>query len=154
MTDKLEDIEASIDLSAPIGRVWHALTTPEQVEIWLGCLQFKPEIGHVFYMQPDQTKRESDDITGATHCEILEITPKKRLAFSWFLPGTPKTTVAIDVEELSASQTRVTLSHNGWDQFEPEAIRVIWEQLKGGWIGHVLPQLKSFIETEKDTEHS
>jgi len=137
----LADIEQRVTIEAGIDRVWEVLTEPTRVAAWLGCLQYRAEVGHLFYMQPDPAKRAAGDADGATHCEILEITPPTRLTFSWFLPGTPKTTVTLTLEAWGADLTEVTLAHTGWDQFEADDVRAIHEQLTLGWRDFVLPGL-------------
>ena len=165
----LADIEHRITIEAGIDRAWEVLTDPSHVAAWLGCLQYRAEVGHLFYMQPDPAKRAAGDIDGATHCEILEITPptrlarhsspggsawrpskpadvrtvplRGRLAFSWFLPGTPRTTVTLTLEARDGGATQVTLVHTGWDQFEADDVRAIHEQLTLGWRDFVLPGL-------------
>ena len=117
-TTALADIEHRITIEASADRVWHVLTDPARVAAWLGCLQYRAEVGHLFYMQPDPARRAAGDTDGATHCEILEITPPTRLAFSWFLPGTPRTIVTLTVEARGADLSEVTLVHTGWAQFD------------------------------------
>ena len=135
------DIEHRIKIDAGIDRAWEVLTDPPHVAAWLGCLHYTAEVGHLFYMQPDPARRAAGDIDGATHCEILEITPPTRLAFSWFLPGTPRTTVTLTLEARGADLTEVKLVHTGWDQFEADDVRAIHEQLTVGWRDFVLPGL-------------
>ena len=94
----LADIEHRITIEASADRVWDLLTDPARVTAWLGCMEYRAEVGHLFYMQPDAAKRAAGNTAGATHCEILEIAPPTRLAFSWFLPGTPRTTVTLTLE--------------------------------------------------------
>ena len=137
----LADIEHRITIEAGIDRAWEVLTDPSHVAAWLGCLQYRAEVGHLFYMQPDPAKRAAGDLDGATHCEILEITPPTRLAFSWFLPGTPRTTVTLTLEARDGGVTQVTLVHTGWDRFEAGDVRAIHEQLTIGWRDFVLPGL-------------
>ena len=137
----LADIEQRITIEAGIDRVWEVLTDPSHVAAWLGCLQYRAEVGHLFYMQPDPARRAAGDVAGATHCEILEIAPPTRSAFSWFLPGTPRTTVTLTLEARDAGVTRVMLVHTGWDQFEADDVRAIHEQLTVGWRDFVLPGL-------------
>ena len=137
----LADIEHRITIEASADRAWDCLTDPARVAAWLGCLQFRAEVGHLFYMQPDPAKRATASTDGATRCEILEMTPPTRLAFSWFLPGTPKTTVTLTLEARGPDLTEVTLAHTGWDQFEAGDVRAIHEQLTIGWRDFVLPGL-------------
>jgi uncharacterized protein YndB with AHSA1/START domain len=145
-TRELKDIVEAIDVAASRSDVWQAIIDPASVHQWLGCLQFEAEVGHVFYMQPDDEKRASDNVDGATHCEILSIEPEERLVFSWYLPGTPKTKVTIELIEKPTGGIVVQLTHDGWDQFPREAIEQVYEMLKGGWRSFVLPGLKTFVE--------
>ena len=145
MNDENLTIEQSICIHAAPERVWRFLTEPEHVAHWLGCMRYKKVIGHVFYMQQDASKREQDDIEGATHCEILKLEEPRRFAFSWYLPSTPATEVQITLEP-DGENTRVTLTHRGWDQFDAEAIRQIRDALAGGWKSFVLPGLKRVVE--------
>ena len=147
MTDTLENIVAEITIDAPMAAVWKAMIDPAVVTQWLGCLQFKAVVGHVFYMQPDPGKREAGDIEGATHCEILDIDADGKFMFSWYLPGTPKTTVTLTVTAADADSSLVRLVHDGWDQFPREAVEQIWQALDSGWRSAVLPQLRSVVES-------
>jgi len=141
----LADITQSIDITAPAERVWTALTHEKNVEQWLGCFGYQARPGVVFYMQPDDRKRRKRNVEGATHCELLSLEPPERVAFSWFLPGTPRTLVEIIVTRTQGG-SRVSLVHSGWDQFDPSAMRSLRDGLDGGWSGAVLPQLTRVAE--------
>lgn len=143
----LPPIEHSITIRASKERVWETLTEPSLVEQWLGCLGFKPQLGTLFYMQPDPQKRATGDIEGATHCEVEALEAPDRLRFSWFMPGTPKTNVEILLTENADHSTTVSLVHSGWDQFNPDDVRGIRDMLDGGWSSFVLPALKRVSET-------
>lgn len=140
-----DDILASIDIDAPVDRVWQVMTGEGLVEEWLGCLGYRAEIGHVFHMQPDAGKRGRGDTDGATHCELLALEPPRRMAFSWYLPGTAKTEVEIVLTPQGAG-TRAALRHSGWAQFDAAQIQAIRDALAGGWSGFVLPALKRVAE--------
>lgn len=119
----LTDISEEIEIDASRDRVWTVLTSAGLVEEWLGCIGFAPEVGALFYMQPDPGKRVAGDIEGATHCELEELHEPERMRFSWFMPGTPKTQVTIELAD-SPNGTTVNLRHSGWEQFNPDDIRV------------------------------
>lgn len=146
MTDTLNSIVETIHIDASPETVWPFLVDPRHVPTWLGCMRYTGEVGSVFYMQMDGAKRERDDVEGATHCEILELSEGKRFVFSWYLPGTPETTVAIRLEDADGGGTTVELEHAGWEQFDAEQIRGIREALEGGWRSFVLPGLKATVE--------
>ena len=141
----IEDISTDLLIDRPLGRVWQVMTSEGLVEQWLGCMSFKSQVGHIFYMQPDAAKRAAGDASGATHCELLELDEPRTMRFSWFYPDMPKTEVEIRLSEEGGS-TRVSLVHRGWDQFDGPMIRQIRDQLAGGWSSHVLPGLKRVAE--------
>jgi len=147
-SNALDDIVDSIEINAPIETVWRALSEAESVRQWFGCLQYEAEIGHVFYMQPDEAKREQGDIEGATHCEVLVLEPNDRMEFSWYMPDTPKTLVSIRLAATNDNLTTVSLTHSGWDQFPREAVEDFWQKLKNGWKSFVLPKLKAHAEAQ------
>lgn len=141
----MENIETAIDIAAPVERVWQVLTGEGLIEQWLGCQGFRGEVGHTFYMQPDAAKRAAGDLSGATHCQVEALEPPHRLAFTWFMPGTPKTLVEITLTA-SAEGARAALVHSGWDQFAEADIKAVHEALTNGWSLFCLPQLKRIAE--------
>jgi uncharacterized protein YndB with AHSA1/START domain len=141
----IEEIATELVIDRPPERLWEVMTREGLVEQWLGCLRYKAEIGHVFYMQPDAAKRAADDVAGATHCEMLELEAPRVMRFSWFYPDMPRTEVEICLTPEGGS-TRVSLVHRGWDQFDGEMIQQIRDGLAGGWSSYVLPGLKRVAE--------
>jgi uncharacterized protein YndB with AHSA1/START domain len=146
MTSTLPDITHAIDIDAPRTTVWAVLADAHQVPLWLGCLNYSGVPGSTFHMQPDRVKYAAGDVTGATFCDIEEMRAPEAFVFSWYMPGTPKTTVAVRLEALDAQRTRATLTHSGWGQFPAETVRAFHEMLDGGWKSHVLPNLKGAAE--------
>lgn len=146
MSNSLNDIKHVLTVSASIDSVWNLLNRPDRVSDWLGCMQYSGKIGSVFYMQPDQEKRKSGLVDGATHCELIELSDY-RMRFTWFLPNTPKTEVCISLESAAVDSTTITLIHSGWDQFERKDIEQIWQMLKSGWESGVLANLKRMVES-------
>jgi uncharacterized protein YndB with AHSA1/START domain len=139
----IQPIKHSIVVRAPIERVWKVLTTPEEVQIWVGAIGFKPEIGARFeFHAPPQ-----GDWNGITYSEVTALDEPNRLAFTWSVPNFPPTFVEIRLRALG-DQTEITLEHSGWDQFPPE-VGFIRDQLSQGWGGHVLPQLAKLVEGAK-----
>ncbi|HKJ15953.1 MAG TPA: SRPBCC domain-containing protein [Xanthomonadales bacterium] len=152
MTTQLPQITQTIEIEASQQQVWRCLTEPSKVSQWLGCLRYRKEIGHIFYMQPDENKRGELDIEGATHCRILALNEPREFSFSWYMPGTPETTVRILLKPHD-SDCVVALEHSGWEQFEPDMIREIRDGLEEGWKSFVLPALKKTVETRKIRSH-
>jgi uncharacterized protein YndB with AHSA1/START domain len=71
--------------------------------------------------------------------------PPHRFAFTWFVPGAPKTWVELALVETSTG-TRASLTHSGWDQFAEAEIKATRDTLVGGWGGYCLPNLKRLSE--------
>jgi uncharacterized protein YndB with AHSA1/START domain len=146
MTDGLAPITDSVEIARPVQAVWRVLTDEANVPNWLGCMRYKRELGHVFYMQQDRAKAAADDITGATHCEILALDAPTLFKFSWFFPNFPPTFVSFRLEAAGDNATRVLFEHEGWDKFPAEQIKPIRDMLDGGWKSFVLPNLKRAAE--------
>jgi uncharacterized protein YndB with AHSA1/START domain len=145
MAEGLAPIVDEVEIARPIEHVWRILTDEANVPDWLGCMRYKRELGHVFYMQQDRAKAAADDITGATHCEILALDAPCLFKFSWYFPGFPPTFVSFRLEP-AGDATRVHFEHEGWDQFPPEQIKPIRDMLDGGWRSFVVPNLKRAAE--------
>jgi uncharacterized protein YndB with AHSA1/START domain len=141
----IDDIATDLVIDRPPERVWEVMNREGLVEQWLGCLRYKSEVGHIFYMQPDARKRAADDVAGATHCEMLELDAPRVMRFSWFYPDMPWTEVEIRLTPEGES-TRVNLVHRGWDLFDGAMIQQIRDGLAGGWSSYVLPGLKRVAE--------
>jgi uncharacterized protein YndB with AHSA1/START domain len=139
-------ITCSIVIRARPELVWRVLTEPECVSQWLGCMRYEKAVGHVFYMQQDASRRDNDDIDGATHCEILALDEPEVFSFSWYLPDTPTTEVQITLRAQDA-YTEVSLVHGGWAKFDAEFILGIRDALEKGWQSVVLPNLKKAVES-------
>lgn len=146
MTESLQPIRETISIAKPIETVWRVLTDEANVPRWLGCMRYKREVGHIFFMQLDQVKAARDDVSGATHCEILALDAPHTFKFSWFVPDFPATFVSFALEGIDGESTRVVFTHEGWDKFPADQMKPIHEMLSGGWKSFVLPGLKRTAE--------
>ncbi|HEV7351689.1 MAG TPA: SRPBCC domain-containing protein [Brevundimonas sp.] len=78
MTDLSPDVQSVvIERTFPHApaRVWRALTQPHLMADWLMRNDFQPVRGHRFTL--------TGDWGGVLDCEVLEIEPERRLAYSW-----------------------------------------------------------------------
>jgi uncharacterized protein YndB with AHSA1/START domain len=141
----VEDVTSVIEIAAPRERVWRALTDPAQVVQWMGCLRFRPEAGHIFYLQPDRARRVADDVDGAIACRIEVLDEPRRISFSWGFPETPDTWVDIRLHRIPGG-TYVRLVHSGWDQFEARETEDVRGGLGQAWHSVALPRLKVVAE--------
>lgn len=64
--------------------VWVAITDPRAIAEWLMPNTFKPVVGHKFQFRTDPMPM----CEGHTECEVLEVDPPRRLAYSWLIVWT------------------------------------------------------------------
>ena len=69
------EIRQTRHFNQPPQEVWDYLTKPELIEQWLGKTDFKPVTGHKF--------RFISPYGNDSYCEVLEVKPFTRLAYSW-----------------------------------------------------------------------
>lgn len=141
----VEDITSIIEIAAPRERVWQALSDPAQVVQWMGCLGFRAEAGHLFYLQPDRARRTAGDVTDAIACRIEVLDRPRRLSFSWGFPDVPDTWVDIRLREIPGG-THVRLVHSGWDQFDDRETEDVRGGLGRAWHTVALPALRAVAE--------
>ena len=131
MGEPLLPIIAEVVIAAPIDKVWDVLTGESTVPEWLGAMDYKAEVGTTFFMQQDPEKKAVRDTEGSTWCDVVLLEKPTRFSFSWYLPGTPETTVHITLSPEGDASTFVRLMHDEWDDFEREAI----EDFRRGKMG-------------------
>jgi uncharacterized protein YndB with AHSA1/START domain len=92
-------------------RVWRALTDPKELGAWLMPNDFIPTVGHRFQFKFGLQL----GWRGIVDCEVLEVDPPRRLAYSW--QGDPKhrvTTVTWTLTPTPEGCTRLKLEHSGF----------------------------------------
>ena len=65
----------------PVEDVWEFLTNSELLGQWLMKNDFKPVVGHQFTFTTKSRINPAFD--GTIFCEVLEVSPLKRLSYSW-----------------------------------------------------------------------
>jgi len=63
------------DFAHAPSKLWRALTQPHLIAEWLMRNDFQPTVGHRFNL--------TGDWGGVLDCEVLELEPERRLAYSW-----------------------------------------------------------------------
>ena len=121
----------------PIERVWRALIDPVALGRWLMETDFVPEAGREFRMYCRTDAGETEIYL----CKLLELSPPRRMVWSWVLEtrqGEGATTVAFMLEEVSGG-TRLTIRHSG--DRDPSVI----EAFESGWPSK-LDQLEAALQ--------
>ena len=104
---------------------------------WLMPNDFEPRLGHRFTFRTDP--RPGFD--GIVHCEVTELEPPRRLAFSW-VGGQIRTMLTIGLEPAPGG-TRLTLDHTGFTGLRAVAVSYI---LGNGWPGMLRKKLAGLLE--------
>jgi uncharacterized protein YndB with AHSA1/START domain len=92
--------------------VWRALTEPELVSKWLMSTDMRARVGQAFTFR--STPMPWWD--GIVNCEITEIEPQKRLAYTWRSnpPASLDTVVTWTLAPTASGGTKLTLRHSGF----------------------------------------
>jgi uncharacterized protein YndB with AHSA1/START domain len=102
------------DLPHDIAKVWRAITESHLLADWLMTNDFKAEVGHRFTFR----HKPMPHWNGVTDCEVTEVTPLQRLAYTWCSSGDEaatgvKTTVTWTLEK-AAGGTRLRMEQIGF----------------------------------------
>ncbi|HXB42666.1 MAG TPA: SRPBCC domain-containing protein [Puia sp.] len=100
--------------------VWEYLTKAELMQQWLMPNDFLPIIGYDFEFRIKPMPQI--DFDGIVYCKVLEITPFKKLSYSWKCgPGQGKITLdSVVVWQLHPKDkgTELSLEHSGFKEIE------------------------------------
>jgi uncharacterized protein YndB with AHSA1/START domain len=120
----------------PPEKVWRALTDPEAIAQWLMKNDFQPKLGHKFMF----TSTPQPGWDGKTYCEVIELDPPRRLAYTW--KGGPIDTVVRWTLEPTPEGTKLVLEHTGFRGFKALMVSAI---MGSGWKGIVAKGIPAVI---------
>lgn len=129
----MKTIRVTRRLAYPQEMVWAALTDSGQIEKWLMPNDFRPEVGRRFQFRT----KPAPGFDGIVDCEVLELEPQRRMAFSWKGGGIDTKVMTILLSPLEMG-TKVQLVQEGF-KMSNIIPRIILGQ---GWksiIGKKLP---------------
>jgi uncharacterized protein YndB with AHSA1/START domain len=122
-------------------QVWRALTDSTSLAEWMYPNDFEPRIGHQFTFQvPPNPKVGFEGLV--VRCEVLEIEPPHRLAFSWTAGPLVDTRVSFRLEP-DGDGTRVFFEHSGFDVSQPGGNQA-FRGAEFGWA-KMLKQLAAIV---------
>jgi uncharacterized protein YndB with AHSA1/START domain len=147
MTDR---IEKTIELAAPIGKVWAALTDFEQFGEW-----FRVKLEGPFV--PEKMARGHITYPGYEHlvweAKIVRMEPNHHFSFTWHpyavdpaidYSNEPPTLVEFRLEEI-ASGTRLTVTESGFDGLPPDRRPEAMRMNEGGWTVQ-MDNIRAYVE--------
>jgi uncharacterized protein YndB with AHSA1/START domain len=138
-TNTLPDVRQTVQVNAPIEKVWNAVSTAEGIAAWFmpPSSDFKPEIGCEFHLESGQF--------GQSPCKVTEVDPPNRLSFNWAKDWT----LTFELKELEGGKTEFTLIHGGWDADKVtefgQTHTQVREHMAGGWVG-IMKKFVSVVE--------
>jgi uncharacterized protein YndB with AHSA1/START domain len=125
-------IHRELSYAHPPERVWKALTDPRLMALWLMDVEsFEPRVGCAFRFRT----KPAPGFDGVVHCEVVEVEPLRRLAYTWASGKQRKRPTLVTWElEPHGPNTRLRLTHDGFTGLGGLFIRTL---LGRGW-GHKL----------------
>jgi uncharacterized protein YndB with AHSA1/START domain len=129
-------------MPASVKEVWHAITDQAAMKKWYFDFQeFKTEPGFEFRFWGGP----AEDRQYLHICRITEVSPEKKLAYSWQYEGFPgDTLVSFELFE-EGDQTKLKLTHKGIETFpasEPDFARANFVE---GWTWLICTSLKEYL---------
>jgi uncharacterized protein YndB with AHSA1/START domain len=115
----------------PPERVWHALTDPHAIQQWLMDNTFEPRVGHHFQFRT----APRPGFNGIVDCEVTEVDPPRKLAYTWRGGWVGKPTLVTYTLEPVAEGTRLHLAHTGFEGVRGFALSML---LGSGWKTNIL----------------
>jgi len=135
MTDR---IEKTVELKAPVSRVWRALTDHEEFGKWF-CVRLEgpfvpgqPSHGHVTYPGYEHLKWQA---------VVQKMEPERLFSFTWHpyavepdkdYSGETPTLVEFTLERTSTG-TRLTVVESGFDKLPAHRRELAFRMNQGGW---------------------
>jgi uncharacterized protein YndB with AHSA1/START domain len=126
----------------PISEVWSALTDESKLKEWYFPVNsFELKVGKTF------TFYESVEGTRFFHsCTFLQIVPEKILKHTWTHPNDSKGSSVLKWElESIGEKTKVTLTHNGADNFADAGPDFSVTNFEMGWNSFLKTMLRNFL---------
>ena len=130
--------------SAPVPRVWNALTDPNQMQQWYFDLkEFTPEIGFEFEFVVEHEGNSYHHL-----CRVAEVIPQKKIAYTWRYKGEPGNSLVTFELFPEGNKTRLKLTHTGIETF-PKTPAYARKNFEAGWTAIIGSELKQFVESSK-----
>jgi uncharacterized protein YndB with AHSA1/START domain len=129
-------------LSAPVARVWRALTDVEQMRQWYFDLkEFEPKLGFEFTFTV-----EHEGNTYRHICRITEVISEKKIAYTWRYENEKGNSLVTFELFDEGSKTRLKLTHEGLETF-PKTPNFARENFEKGWSS-ISAELQQFVEND------
>jgi uncharacterized protein YndB with AHSA1/START domain len=153
MLKTLSRIDRSVEINAPVERVWRALTDAAEISRWFDvAIEGEYAQGRDVWM----TSTHPDYAGMRFRVRVTEMTPPKRLVWRWH-PGAvdpnvdysrePETTVTFSLEP-AAGGTRLSVAETGFDEISLERRAKVFADNTQGW-NDVIAAIQKHVEASR-----
>ncbi len=127
--------------SAPVERVWKALTDKKEMKKWYFDLPaFKPEVGTEF-----EFTASKDDVKYRHLCKVTEVVPDRKITYSWRYDGYEGISFVTFELFRESGKTRLKLTHAGLETFPKSNPDLAPENFQNGWTFILGESLKKYL---------
>ncbi len=128
--------------SAPVEKVWKAITYKNEMKQWYFDLaDFKPEKGFEFSF-----KGGSDDKVYVHLCKVTEVIPFKKISYTWRYEGYEGNSLVVFELFEEGNSTRLQLTHEGLESFPESNPDLAKEKFNEGWNHIIGRSLKDHLD--------
>lgn len=123
--------------------IWKAITDKDEMRKWYFDLkEFKPEVGFEFKFWGGK----DDDHQYLHICEVTEVIPLKKLAYSWRFDGYQGMSYVTFELIVDGKNTKVRLTHAGLETFPSSNSDFAKDNFVTGWTAIIGSNLKDYLE--------
>ena len=141
LAQKTEPFVIERTFDAPLETVWKAISNKDDMKRWYFELaEFKPVPGFQFEFIVEHQGMKYHHL-----CQVTEVIPQKRLAYTWRYHGHPGASLVCFDLTADGAKTRLKLTHLGLETFPPAAIFARTNFLRG-WTQLIGSDLTDFVE--------
>ncbi|KAF0138947.1 MAG: hypothetical protein FD122_3620 [Stygiobacter sp.] len=128
--------------SAPIEKVWKAITDKDEMKLWYFDLaEFKAEVGFKFQFIGGPPEKQYLHL-----CEVTEVISGKKLTYSWRYDGYEGNSFVSFELFGEGANTRLKLTHAGLETFPKENPDLTKHNFAEGWTSIIGESLKKYLE--------
>ncbi len=140
--NKLKPVVKEVVLNAPIVKVWKAITNKNDMKQWYFELEtFRPEVGFEFQFYGGKDEKQYLHL-----CQVTEVIPGRKLAYSWRYDGNPGNSLVTFELFPEGKNTKLRLTHQGLESFGTNNPDLAKENFVEGWNTIIGKSIKAFVE--------
>ncbi len=140
--NEFKPVMKEVVLNAPIVKVWKAITNKNDMKQWYFDLEtFRPEVGFEFQFYGEAEEKQYLHL-----CQITEVIPGRRLAYSWRYEGNPGNSLVTFELFPEGKNTKLRLTHEGLENFGTDNPDLAKENFVEGWNTIIGKSIKAFVE--------